>query len=352
MKDISEKHLNGKELYMQSNTTYTENFYKKHQRGSRRSAREIVPLVIELIRPQSVIDLGCGSGIWLSVFREHGIQDYFGIDGNWIDKKMLEIPEEQFLSFDLKNPFQMDRQFDLVMSMEVVEHLPSQCAEIFVESLVRLAPVILFSAAIPLQGGTDHVNEQWPEYWVRYFDEKGYVVIDCIRKKIWQNENVEWWYAQNLLIFVRRDHLESCPLLKREFKNTDLSQLSIVHPRKYLHEKWLQRVLLARQDILELIPLGDTLILSDQDQFGSEFLPGRYTIPFLEKDKCYFGPPSDDMTAIKELKRLRNSGANFFVFAWPAFWWLDYYTELKRYLTSKFKCILKNDRLVIFDLRR
>lgn len=140
-------------------------------------------------------------------------------------------------------------------------------------------------------------------------------------------------------------------MLKREFENTDLSQLSIVHPRKYLHEKWMQRVLLARQDILELIPLGDTFILADQNQFGAEFLPGRHTIPFLEKDGRYFGPPPDDITAIEELERLRKSGANFIVFGWPAFWWLDYYSGLKRCLTSKFKCILKNDRLVVFDLR-
>lgn len=105
-------------------------------------------------------------------------------------KKKLEIPEERFLSFELNNPFRIDRQFDLVISLEVAEHLPKECAATFVDSLTRLGPVILFSAAIPFQGGTDHINEQWLDYWAKYFQEKGYVAIDCIRKRIWQNDKV------------------------------------------------------------------------------------------------------------------------------------------------------------------
>lgn len=212
---------------------YTKD-YKIHQEGSRRSAKEIIPLVLELIQPKRVIDVGCGVGGWLSVFKECGVENIFGIDGDWVDKKMLQIPEERFLSFDLKEPFRMDRQFDLVVSLEVAEHLPSDCAETFVDDLVRLGPVILFSAAIPFQGGTHHVNEQWPDYWVKRFQKKGYVVIDCLRKKIWQNDNVEWWYTQNILMFVRHDYLESNPLLKQEFENTNTSMLSIVHPKRYL----------------------------------------------------------------------------------------------------------------------
>ena len=67
----------------------------------------------------------------------------------------------------------MNRKFDLVLSLEVAEHLPSECAEAFVESLVNLGPVILFSAAIPYQGGENHVNEQWPEYWVGVLSGEG-----------------------------------------------------------------------------------------------------------------------------------------------------------------------------------
>lgn len=213
---------------------YTNDFYKVRQEGSRRSAKEIVPLIMKLIKPKRIIDVGCGTGTWLSVFREYGVEDIFGIDGDWVDKKMLQIPEKRFLSFDLKKPIKIDKKFDLVISLEVAEHLPQKFAKTLMDSLTRLGPVILFSAAIPFQGGTDHLNNQWPEYWVKLFQEKDYVVLDPIRKEVWQNENVKFWYAQNILLFVRQDHLETHPLLKKELAHTNTSQLSIVHPKQYL----------------------------------------------------------------------------------------------------------------------
>jgi hypothetical protein len=114
------------------------------------------------------------------------------------------------------------------MSLEVAEHIHPEAAAIFVDSLVRLAPVILFSAAIPGQGGVNHVNEQWSEYWVERFEQRGYEVIDCIRKKLWQNKGVLWSYAQNILLFVWKDCLENYSLLKREYERTASSQLAIV----------------------------------------------------------------------------------------------------------------------------
>ena len=213
---------------------YTDDFYRDLQEGARRSARVIVPLVLELLQPRHVIDVGCGLGTWLSVFKECGVEDIWGVDGDHVDKTMIEIPEERFLSFDLKQPLHIERQFDLVVSLEVAEHLPEACAEAFVGSLTGLGPIVLFAAAIPFQGGTHHVNEQWPEYWADLFQQKGYVAIDCLRRKIWKNENVEWWYAQNVLIFAAQEHLKGQPLLQREYEFAGTSQLSIVHPKKYL----------------------------------------------------------------------------------------------------------------------
>src|SRR5918999_372999 len=176
--------------------SYTKEFYNAQKEGSRRSAEIIIPLVLALVKPQSVIDVGCGVGTWLSVFKKLGVEDVFGIDGEHVDRSMLEIPGEQFLALDLSRPIQIDRQFDLVVSLEVAEHLPKQCAKTFVESLTKLGSVSLFSAAIPFQGGTCHVNEQWPDYWANYFRENDYEVIDCIRKRVWQNDKIEWWYSQ------------------------------------------------------------------------------------------------------------------------------------------------------------
>ena len=331
---------------------YPSRFFECIIEGSRLSAQEIVPLVLELVQPRSVVDVGCGLGTWLSVFKGHGVDEILGIDGDYVDRSKLEIPEERYLAFDLKTPLRMSRKFDLVVSLEVAEHLPGEYAGIFVDSLTRLGPVILFSAAIPFQGGTRHVNEQWPEYWRKYFQEKEYVAVDCLRRKIWRNENVEWWYAQNTLMFVRRGHLERCPSLKEESENTAISQLSIVHPKKYLEEiEWRQGLHQMSQAIAALIPPDEAFILVDQDKFGGMATAGRRAIPFLERDGQYWGAPPDDATAIRELERLRRSGASFVVFAWPAFWWLDHYVELREHLRSKFRCVMENDLLVAFDLR-
>lgn len=115
--------------------------------------------------------------------------------------------------------------------------------------------------------------------------------------------------------------------------------------------KWTHRILLMRKDITSVIPPGDPFILVDEAWFGSELAVDRRAIPFLERDGQYWGEPADDTTGIRELERLRRSGARFVVFAPPAFRWLDYYPELHRYLRSLFRCVLNNDRLIAFDLR-
>jgi hypothetical protein len=226
--------------------------------------------------------------------------------------------------------------------------LPTECAETFVDSLINLGDVILFSAAIPHQGGTNHVNEQWPDYWANLFKQKEYIAIDCVRDQIWQNGAVEWWYAQNILLFIRRGSLEKYPLLKKEAETTATRQLSIVHPRSYLE---LHRLFKTVNEIGRLIPHPQRFILVDHDVVRSQLVNERWAIPFLEREGQYWGVPLDDDTAIRELTRLRESGAKFLVFTWDAFWWLDYYADFHRKLRSQYPCVLENERLVVFDLR-
>lgn len=330
---------------------YTGHFFRELHDGSTRSAREIIPRVFELVQPKSVLDIGCGAGSWLSICRELGVQDIFGIDGDYVDDKLLRIPKDRFAAVDLSKPFCLGKRFDLVLSLEVAEHLPAESAATFVSSLTTHGSVILFSAAIPHQGGVHHINEQWPDYWLQFFEERGYVVVDCIRKTIWQNPNVEAWYAQNMLMFVRKDQLDTWPLLKREYENTAVSQLSIVHPKRYLTlVGWIERLYSASREIAAVIPANDTFILVDDEHFGTLLSAGRRTMPFLMREGPSTEPPPGDEGAIGELDRLRRSGASFIVFAWPAFWWLEHYRIFERHLRS-YPRALDNERLVVFDLR-
>jgi hypothetical protein len=118
-----------------------------------------------------------------------------------------------------------------------------------------------------------------------------------------------------------------------------------------LNLTWEERLQIAIQDTAISIPAGASLILVDENQWDCEGLSQFRLLPFLERDGNYWGPPADDSTAIKELERMRQAGASFIVFAWTTFWWLDYYAELRNYLRATFPCILRNSRLVVFDLR-
>lgn len=215
---------------------YNDEYFLKHQKHSVQAAREIVPFVIDLIQPKSVVDVGCGTGAWLSVFSECGIDDILGIDGAYINRDLLVIEEHRFMTLDLSKSFRIDRSADLVISLEVAEHLPLESAEAFVGSLVRIAAIVLFSAAIPGQGGSNHLNEQWPDYWANLFDSHGYVVVDCLRERFWLNERIKFWFRQNMLLFVEREFLESHSYLLTSSQATGLLPLSLVHPELYLRK--------------------------------------------------------------------------------------------------------------------
>lgn len=215
-------------------TPYTRTFYEEMRGGARMSAEIIVPLVLQKLTVRSVVDVGCGDGTWLSVFSKCGVGEILGIDGAYVQSDTLQIPASFFEARDLSKPFTLPRTFDLAVSLEVAEHLPPDSATWFVESLTRLAPVVLFSAAIPQQGGNRHVNEQWPEIWASHFQSHNFLPVDFIRKQIWRNDAVDWWYAQNTLLFADAQYLSGNDALREELELTNRNQLSLVHPRAYV----------------------------------------------------------------------------------------------------------------------
>lgn len=216
---------------MDETTRYSSNFYAEYNATSEASAEAVVPEVIRLIKPSSLVDVGCGEGVWLSVFGRHGVRRTLGIDGDYVKRERLRIPVETFQPRDLTQPFSLPERFDLVMSLEVAEHLPEGSAPGFVRSLTGLGPVVLFSAAVPYQGGTYHINLQWQDYWARLFGAHGYVAIDAIRPVVWGNPEVSFWYRQNTLLFVDEGHLRTQPELQRIREEMRRCPLTIAHPQ-------------------------------------------------------------------------------------------------------------------------
>jgi SAM-dependent methyltransferase len=188
--------------------TYSDDFLKYVAQSSAYSAFAITSILSTQIKIESVLDVGCATGTWLRAWSQVGVKDLQGIDGEYVDRRMLEVPESMFTAVDLNDAFDIKRQFDLVQSLEVAEHIEELASESFAESLVRHAHrYILFSAAPPGQGGEYHINEQPYEFWRQKFERRGFVTIDAVRPAIADNKRISYWYRYNTLLFVKRDSL-------------------------------------------------------------------------------------------------------------------------------------------------
>lgn len=209
--------------------SYEDNFFGFHSDDSFNSAKEVIPVILQFIKPASVIDIGCGAGNWLFNWKELGVTDISGVDGNYVKAEDLIIDKNNFTPADLDKGFCTDRKFDLVTSLEVAEHIRPENAEKFIESLCELGDVIVFSAAIPGQDGTLHYNEQYPDYWIGKFARHNFKPYDCLRELIWNNDKVSPWYRQNVLFFVNDSVKDKHPLITGNTKQI----LPLVHPEIY-----------------------------------------------------------------------------------------------------------------------
>jgi len=210
---------------------YDAGFFEALAEGTKRSAGIVTPMLIELFQPGSVVDVGCGTGLWLAAFRQRGVADVCGVDGPWVPRAELQIPAALFHQHDLSRSLELGRRFDLALCLEVAEHLPPEAAEPLVESLTRLAPIVVFSAAIPFQQGDGHINEQWPSFWSSLFAARGYDCLPELRHRVWSNPSVEVWYRQNLLCFVAAGSRRRFPWAEERGSG---APIDAVHPDLYL----------------------------------------------------------------------------------------------------------------------
>ena len=198
-----------------SRHVYSSDFYDYIDSGSRASARTVASLLMEQLEIGSLLDVGSGHGAWAAEWLKAGVEDVVAVDGHYVDVAQLAIPVANFVSHDLSQPLELNRRFDLVQSLEVAEHLCEEHADVFVDSLVRHGDIVLFSAAVPHQGGEHHVNEQPPEYWRRHFATRGYEVFDWVRPRVAMNRDVKAWYRFNTFIYANdagQKRLSACIL--------------------------------------------------------------------------------------------------------------------------------------------
>jgi len=230
---------------------------------NRRSAERIFKILFEYVRPQSILDVGCGRGAWLAVARELGIPEIHGVEGTSFDRSRLVIEPSLVSVCDLEQGFSLGRRFDLVLCLEVGEHLSENAAQTLVSSLTRHSDLILFSAAIPFQGGDGHVNERFPDYWAARFGAEDYRPLDFIRPRIWNDFHVLWWFPQNTLVFAHDRVLACNERLLQEHNTARL--LSVVHPSGYLSRLHQAKYLLdERQQFVRFLEQGGTFQVAPQ----------------------------------------------------------------------------------------
>lgn len=220
---------------------FNHGYYEAFSDASAASARVIVPYLMQLFGPTSVIDVGCGSGHWLDAFGALGVERLVGLDIGMVPEGEPSVRNGWLQKADISMPFAMEERFALALSLEALQYLPPEREEGFIRDLAALAPVVVFSTAIPMQqwpAPGDSI-ERWQGHWPPLFSDHGFRVCDVVRQTFWDDSRVGWWYRQNVLVFIS-DQL----LLEREELGPlteGVGRLSAFHPASIEEKRpWLQ----------------------------------------------------------------------------------------------------------------
>lgn len=191
-----------------NNKIYDQKFFDNTLKLEGPSAKAFVAILIKHFSPKSVIDIGCGSGVYLSEFKANH-KEIIGFDGSPA-AIACSLVKDKIKQHDLCQPLNLNRQFDLCLCLETAEHLEPECAETLINSLTGLSKTIIFTAATPGQGplSIGHINEQPPEYWQKLFEQKNFKLNKKITETIRQemaDKNVVWWLVKNLMIYEKHE---------------------------------------------------------------------------------------------------------------------------------------------------
>ncbi|SFS85678.1 hypothetical protein SAMN04488040_2123 [Sulfitobacter marinus] len=239
---------------------YSDTFFDYINQSARASAKPLIALLFPKLQPQSVIDLGSGRGVWMDEWQRAGAAEVLAVDGDYVSRDQLAVAPENFLAADLTKPVEMGRRFDLAQSLEVGEHLPIAASETLVDSLTTASDRVLFSAAVPGQGGEFHINEQPLSFWQDLFAARGYVGFDCVRPELKNNKDVAPWYRYNTILYVNTAGREGLP---QDILNTEIAVGQPV--RQAGHIGWHLRLALVKllpRPAVTIIAKAQALVLA------------------------------------------------------------------------------------------
>ena len=202
---------------------YDANYFQNDVDGpASQSAPAVAASIMNDLSPRAVIDVGCGTGALLAQLRAAGCR-VVGLEYADAAREMCRERGLDVRPFDIASDTMDDAQMcDVAISMEVAEHLPARVADRYVDLLARLGKTVVFTAAPPGQGGTDHVNEQPHEYWIRKFQERDCALDQALTsrwRQSWKESgDVQSWYYNNLMVF--RTARKAAPINKLSKRET------------------------------------------------------------------------------------------------------------------------------------
>ena len=179
---------------------YKPQFYEKLRTHGSNFAEIIIPMLCKKKKIKTVLDVGCGNGSFLLKCLELGCR-VRGFDGRHVIKNLL-IPANRFTVKNLQNKFEIKNKYDLVVTLEVAEHLDKKYKDNFIDSLCMAGDMILFSAAQVGQPGIHHVNCQPLEYWINEFSKRGFI-FDIETTGYMRLIEIHGWYRRNAMLFYR-----------------------------------------------------------------------------------------------------------------------------------------------------
>ncbi len=190
---------------MPHDAIYTAAYFAQLDLTSAASADAIAAFVVRRFQPRSAVDVGCGTGALLAALARAGVSSTVGLERAEAGLAICRARGLHVQRLDLEcEEYAAATRFDVAICLEVAEHLPPTAGDKLVFLLCAAGRVVVFTAATPGQGGTDHVNEQPHEYWVDRFRRCGFALdarqTEAVRAE-WKAAGTADWYQRNALIF-------------------------------------------------------------------------------------------------------------------------------------------------------